>query len=334
MPRQEAGYGRKQRIVLAGLATLLAVVGVAFYLFRPVTVIPVPATLTCYDLGHGAYVPLEVPTQAFGVGLSYATHIEETASRYDPRARPPVFKKHPRGVIRTGGEVHHPTREEIIAAADVLEPGLGDRLGTDFVELPPLLDYEVELGVVLLDDVDPSDLADPAFAPPLGFFIANDLSARSLALLGEGEPNRYAYWGASKSFAGFMPVADRAWVPETPETDAIPCVEIETLVNGEVRQRQSTTDLIYTPRQMLEFVHAAFPKASLSKGTVLLTGTPGGVAMTTPRWLVRLANALRLSRFQKLSSKLGDEQDAFLQVGDRVTVRGQGLGKVSVTIAR
>ncbi|MEM7138974.1 MAG: fumarylacetoacetate hydrolase family protein [Myxococcota bacterium] len=333
MPREEAGYTRKRTLVVAGLGTLLVVAGLAFYLFRPLSVTPEPAPVTCYDLGQGAYVPLDVPPQAFGVGLSYATHIEETASTYDPRGRPPVFKKHPRGVIRTGGKVRRPTREEIIAAADVLEPGLGGRLEEDFSELPPLLDYEVELGLVLLDDIDPSDLADPTFAPPLGFFIANDLSARSLALLGEGERSRYTYWGASKSFAGFMPVADRAWVPQTPDTNAIPCVEIETIVNGEVRQRQSTTDLIYTPRQMLEFVHAAFPEASLSKGTIVLTGTPGGVAMTTPRWLVRLANALQLSRFRKLSSKLSNRNEAFLDVGDRVTVRGQGLGKVSVTIS-
>lgn len=130
-----------------------------------------------------------------------------------------------------------------------------------------------------------------------------------------------------------MPVADRAWTPETPAPNGIPCVEIESLVNGEIRQQQSTADLIYTPVEMLRFIEAKFPNAPLSKGTIVLTGTPGGVAMRTPRWLVRLGNLLGLGRFRKLSSELRGDTSRFLKVGDEVTVRGQGLGMVSVTIA-
>jgi 2-keto-4-pentenoate hydratase/2-oxohepta-3-ene-1,7-dioic acid hydratase in catechol pathway len=188
------------------------------------------------------------------------------------------------------------------------------------------------MGMVLLEDIDPSRLDDPSFAPRLGFFIANDLSARSIGILGEGRPNRHAYWGLSKSFPGFMPVADKAWVPENAAPNGIPCVEIESLVNGEVRQHQSTADLIYAPVQMLRFIRAKFPEAPLSKGTIVLMGTPGGVAMSTPRWLVRLSNLVGLSRFRKLATKLDGDTSRFLVVGDEVTVRGQGLGKVSVTV--
>jgi 2-keto-4-pentenoate hydratase/2-oxohepta-3-ene-1,7-dioic acid hydratase in catechol pathway len=244
-----------------------------------------------------------------------------------------VFVKSRAGFVRTGARVPFPTPEVLIESADALELGLGETLRSDFPNLSPLLDYEVEMGMVLLEDMDPSRLDDPSFAPRLGFFIANDLSARSIGILGEGQANRYAYWGLSKSFPGFMPVADKAWAPGEPTPRGIPCVEIESLVNGEVRQRQSTADLIYTPTQMLRFIHAAFPEAPLSKGTIVLTGTPGGVAMRTPRWLVRLGNLVGLSRFRKLATKLDGDTSRFLEVGDEVTVRGQGLGKVSVTIA-
>ena len=131
-----------------------------------------------------------------------------------------------------------------------------------------------------------------------------------------------------------MPIADRAWVPAEAKPRGIPCVEIESIVNGEARQRQSTADLIYTPVQMLRFIHAAFPDVPLQKGLIVLTGTPGGVAMTTPRWLVRLGNLLGLSRFRKLSTKLNGDTSRFLRVHDRVDVRGQGLGEVSITIVR
>ena len=312
---------------------LIVAAALVLYLIRPLRTKPRPADFECYDLGQGAYVPLDVPTRAFGVGLSYAAHIEETASQFDPDRTPPVFEKRSSATVRTDAEVHLPSPDELVAAADALEPGLGAPLRADFPNLSALLDYEVEMGFVLLEDVDPSQLTDPSFAPRLGFFIANDVSARSLQILGEGRPNRLEYWGAAKSLAGFMPIADRAWVPAEAKPNGIPCVEIETLVNGEVRQRQSTDNLIYTPVDMLGFVHAEFPDAELRAGTVVLTGTPGGVAMSTPRWLARLASLLRMDRFKKLSAKLDGDTSRFLSAGDVVAVRGQGLGEVTVSIA-
>ena len=323
----------KAAIVVASVC-LVFVSLLVLYLRRPLRVKPTPTDFHCYDLGQGAYVPLDIPTQAFGIGLSYASHIEETASGFDPDAVPPVFEKRSSAAVRTGGEVHLPTRDELIETAEAFEPGIGAQLRSDFPELAPLLDYEVELGFVLLEDIDPSKLEDPAFAPRLGFFIANDLSARSIAILGEGRANRYAYWGVSKSFPGFMPIADRAWVPAEAKPNGIPCMEIESLVDGEVRQRASTSNMIYTPVDMLRFVHSEFPDALLSAGTVVLTGTPGGVAMTTPRWLVRLGDLVGMDRFKKLSAKLGADRSRFLEVGDTVTVRGQGLGEVTITISR
>ena len=321
-----------RNVTIVVLAIVVALAALGYYLFRPLSAIPTPADFECYRLGQGAYVPLDVPPQAFGVGLTYAGHIEETASEYDPSRAPPVFTKSAGAVVRSGANVVRPTSETLIETADIFEPGLGDALRSDYSELPALLDYEAEMGFVLLDDVDPSELEDPEFAPRLGFFIANDLSARTLAILGEGRPNRHAYWGVSKSFPGFLPIADKAWVPEKSVPRGSPCVEIETIINGEVRQRDSTESLIYTPAQMLAFIHDAFPDAPLAKGTIVLTGTPGGVAMTTPRWLARLANLVGLSRFTKLSAKLDSDEAAFLQVADEVTVRGQGLGKVTVTV--
>lgn len=316
-----------------GMILLLTAVALGYYLFRPLAHEPRPVGLQCYDLAEGSYVSLEAPPQAFGVGLSYPGHIEETASSFDPNAAPPVFRKDPAALVRTGATVPLPSMEALCKAANSLEPGLGEELRNRYGQLSPLLDYEVEMGIVLLQDVDPRLLEDPSFVPSLGFFIANDLSARTLAILGDGRPNPHDYWGVSKSFPGFMPVADRAWVPRQPRPDTVPCVVIETTVDGDVRQQQSTADLIYTPRQMIGFVHAKYPDARLERGTIVLTGTPSGVAMTTPRWLVRLGSLLGLSRFRKLGAMLRGDTDRFLKPGDKVVVRGKGLGKVVIKIA-
>ena len=208
-----------QVVAIAGIVVLIALLALGYYLLRPLPHKPVPADFHCYDTDQGSYVTLEAPPQAFGIGLSYAAHIEETASKFDPNASPPIFRKHPRALVRTGAEVAIPGPAELIAAAEALEPGLAVRLQEVPGELSALLDYEGEMGFVLLRDIDPASLDDPGFAPDLGFFIGNDVSARTLAILGEGQATRFDFWGASKSFPGFMPVTDRAWVPEQAQAE-------------------------------------------------------------------------------------------------------------------
>ena len=95
-----------------------------------------------------------------------------------------------------------------------------------------------------------------------------------------------------------------------------------------------TSDLIYTPLQMLQAIHRKYPNKLLLKGDMVLTGTPGGVIMSTPRWLVRLAGMIGMDRFDKLTKVTSDEKDIakFLKAGDKVLVKGEGLGSVEVEI--
>jgi len=96
-----------------------------------------------------------------------------------------------------------------------------------------------------------------------------------------------------------------------------------------------TSDLIYTPLQMLQAINRKYPNKQFQKGDMVLTGTPGGVIMPTPRWLVPLAGIVGMDRFDKLSKITSDEKDIvkFLKAGDKVLVRGEGLGSVEVEIA-
>lgn len=324
----------KTRIALVGAIALLIAAGwFGCRLFRPLAVKPVPASFHSYDLAKGTFVPLEPPPEVFAIGLTYAKHIEETASDFDPGQPPPVFRKHPRAFARSGASVVMPDAKALAAAAEEQEQGLGGKLRERHPGAVALLDYEGELGIVLLETIDPEELAKPGFVPRIGFFVSNDLSARTLAILGEGRPDRYDYWGVSKSFPGFMPVGDRAWVPDRPVANGIPPVRIETRVNGVVRQQQAVVEMVYTPRQMLRFVHAAYPESPLRKGTMVLTGTPGGVALKNPRWQVRLANMAGMDRFRKLAVKLDGDTSTFLKPGDVVEVSAGPLGAVSVTIA-
>ena len=328
-----------KRILLFLLAgAVIAVTGLTYWLFRPLPDVPQPATFHCLptEPGDGSLVALDhVPVRVYGMGLTYSDHIEETASTHDPDLSPPVFSKAPGSIIIGDGVVVMPARQDWLASAERLEPGLGDSLDAEFPNLPVLLDYEVELGFVLLEEVTAEQLAEPGYAPKLGYFIANDLSSRSFQILGHHQENRYDFWGGAKSFPGFTPLGSLMWVPMTQQSNSVLCTTLTTTVDDEVRQHHSTADLIYTPKQMLGFIAKAFPDAPLARGDMVLTGTPPGVALVVPRWRVRFAELAGFSRMKALASVIDtyENDSRFLQPGDRVTVSSPLLGEVSVVIS-
>ena len=316
-------------------AVLVLVALCYFYLNRGLSREIFPADLTCLQADQGHFIPNIVPTVSiYGIGLSHARHINETASEFDPAIAPPVFKKSTDSLVKGGGNVAIPSASALMESLTNIETDIHGKLNEKgIIGLRPLLDYEVELGLVLLEDVSAEDIANPDFNPKIGFILANDLSARSVAILGEGRENRYEYWGASKSFPGFTPINQRIWVPETKILDAIPCVTLNTQVNGELRQNEVTSNLIYTPSEMLGFIRSAYPLEDLKKGDIILTGTPGGVTLNVPRWKSRLAQLVGLDRFQKLEiSQKESSAKAFLKPGDTVRVSAEWLGDVSTTV--
>jgi len=319
-----------------GILLLFAalITGFIFYLFRPLSNIPEPNTFTCVDLENGSFIPrdsLSIPTNIYGMGLTYSDHLVETASTYDPDAIPPIFRKSLHTLTADQAQVRLPTKSELRSASGSLEQEVSEVI-EDVDNLSTMLDYEVELGFVLLESIKSEDLERDDFVPQLGFFIANDLSSRSIAILGEGSDLKYEYWGVSKSFPGFLPISQEVWVPNIAGVNSIPCIRIETYVNGEVRQSQTTDNMIFTPLQMLRFIQEKYPNAALQKGDMVLTGTPGGVAIATPKAIVRLSNLLGVSRYKKLAVKLGGDQSAFLKEGDVVEIRGDGFQPVAVEI--
>lgn len=304
-----------------------------WYFFRPLSTPPRPAPFACLHENDGEFRKLVLkPQHIFGIGLSYAQHIAETAQEFDLHAGPAVFMKAQATLKPGGGTVELPRNKELYAAAESMSIGLGRKLREDFSNLSPLVDYEAELAFVLLRDVSDAQLADRAFVPEFGFFVANDLSSRSLQILGEGMPNRLAYWGVSKSHTGFLPTTKNIWVPDEHRAHAIPCVTLQTHVNGVLRQNSSTRDMIYTPLEMLRAARKTYPAIPLKKGDVFITGTPGGIALATPRWKARMAGLFRFDRFTKLKFVLKGDHSAFLKQGDRVTVSGGWLGEVQATL--
>ncbi|WP_144394108.1 fumarylacetoacetate hydrolase family protein [Pleionea sediminis] len=320
------------RVLISALFILTTVLIGLIYLNRDLPNQAMPATLHCLNEQDGEFLGESIRFgQIYGIGLSYANHINETASRFQLDASPPVFKKSSASLISSQSSVIIPDEVTLLHALQPLEPGIERLLNDEDIVLQSLVDHEVELALIVLEDFTAQAMQSETFIPKLGFTVGNDLSARSIAALGEGKENRFDYWGVSKSFDGFLPLSKPIWRPVNESHNSIPCVELKTWVNGELRQSDNTKNLIYTPRQMIQFILDRYQLTSMKRGDVILTGTPGGVILTVPRWKARLAQMLSLNRFTKLSA-VQDTANQFLQEGDSVTVSAEWLGEITVTL--
>lgn len=264
------------------------------------------------------------PARIWSLGLTYRQHIAETGSAGEP---PVVFEKHPRTWNPSAATVAVPHSRALVDALAALDPSAAARIEAELGYLPALMDYEVELGIVLREGCNVEELRRGEL-PALGYFLANDLSARSLQILGEGQANRLDYWSASKSFAGFLPVG-----PVVPsQTAELPSVVVRTRVNGQLRQECSTDDLILSLPGLLEHT-CRRAGGALVAGAVILTGTPSGVALQVPAWKRKLGDKL-LDRFGKLRAAIStySGSDRFCGPGDVIEVDGGMLGARTVRL--
>ncbi|MBN2310751.1 MAG: fumarylacetoacetate hydrolase family protein [Candidatus Hydrogenedentes bacterium] len=107
-----------------------------------------------------------------------------------------------------------------------------------------------------------------------GYSILNDVTAREMqqADIAKGLP-----WYRSKSIDTFGPLG-----PVIALVDAIPepvAVDIELRVNGEVRQRGNTADMVFSVPAIIAAVSRLI---TLEPGDVVATGTPAGVGPIGP----------------------------------------------------
>ncbi|KAL2844358.1 hypothetical protein BJY01DRAFT_248184 [Aspergillus pseudoustus] len=189
------------------------------------------------------------------VGLNYVKHIQETGRK--PPPYPSIFIKPSRTV--TGWD------------SDVSVPSIAQK---------DQLDYEGELAIVIGKEGKDIPAVD-ALDYIAGYAVANDVSARTWQRdpkFAGGVPQ----WCFSKGFDTFCPIGPMIVSPEVLGPAAN--LGLQTRVNGEVRQDTSTGDLLFGVKEIVAFVSQG---TTLEKGSVILTGTPGGVGMglSPPNWL-------------------------------------------------
>ncbi|OAL37348.1 hypothetical protein AYO20_03197 [Fonsecaea nubica] len=190
------------------------------------------------------------------VGLNYAKHIKEAGRQ--PPPFPFIFFK-PNTTVQ-----------------DHDAPVVIPKLAQD-----DQADYEGELCIVIGRDA--KDVPrDQALDYVGGYTAGNDVSSRKL----QRDPElagRVPQWGFSKGFDTFAPLGPCLVAPDLIGNPA--GLHLKTIVDGETRQSEGVSDLLFDCPYIISYLSQG---TTLQKGSVIMTGTPGGVGsgLKPPKYLV------------------------------------------------
>ncbi|MEA1672822.1 fumarylacetoacetate hydrolase family protein [Nitrospirillum sp. BR 11163] len=215
--------------------------------------------------------PIERPGKYLAIGMNYAKHLEE-ADRL--------------GVARARHQTWFNKQTTCIAGPyDDIDPGVTEKL-----------DYEVELAAVIgrpAKQVSERDAAGHVF----GYLVANDVSARDWQF-------HTPTFTMGKSFDTHGPIGP--WIVTADEIGDPHDLRLRTWVNGELRQDNTTANMIHNLWAQIAYLSTAF---TLETGDLIATGTPEGVGV-------------------------GREPPVFLQPGDVVRCEIEGIGTIENRVVR
>lgn len=179
--------------------------------------------------------PLE-PGKIMAIGLNYLDHVTELDKSREVPTSPVIFMKPTSAVIGPGEQIR------------LVNP-----------ENPT--HYEAEICVVIgktATDVEEADALDYVF----GYTCGNDVSDRIIQK-GNGQ------WIRGKGFDSYCPLGPAI------ETDLdVSNVRVQSRLNGEDRQNESTSSLIFSIPFLISHISKGI---TLNPGDVIMTGTPHGV---------------------------------------------------------
>lgn len=179
------------------------------------------------------------PSKIVALGLNYHSHAEEVKMPIPDE--PLIFLKPSTSVIGPEDNIIYPESSQQV-------------------------DYEGELGVVIKTRACRVS-TEEAMRYVLGYTCLNDVTARDLQ-------SSDKQWTRAKSFDTFAPIG--------------PCIEteldpgnlsLETRLNGEIKQRANTSDLIFPVPRMVSFISHVM---TLLPGDIIATGTTGGIGPMQP----------------------------------------------------
>jgi len=176
------------------------------------------------------------PPKIICIGRNYKEHAAELGNEVPKE--PLLFLKPPSAIIGPGD--------------NIVRPKISQRV-----------DFEGELGVVIKKTCRRLSDNDDVKPYIFGYTIVNDVTARDLQKSDD-------QWTRAKGFDTFCPVGPVL----TDEIDPWAGVQVETRVNGELKQSGNTKDFIFSLDEIIRYVSRVM---TLFPFDLISTGTPAGV---------------------------------------------------------
>ena len=236
-------------------------------------------------------------------GANYRQHMIESGMDPDAKNYNMIFTKAPSCIVA--------------ADSDLIKP-----------QVVKFLDYEIELGLIMRCEVtgkvSVSEQNLHEFIAAL--VIVNDYSARDIQI-----PQMQFYKG--KSFRTFGPIGPWLCLLEPADMPYLKQLQLRLTVNGQVRQNDSTANLVHGPVATLNELAGVH---DLEPGDLIATGTPAGCALTIPSPAkMRIAALLPEAKKWALFLKAQAARTQYLKVGDVVEASIRSAdGKIDLGVQR
>ena len=230
--------------------------------------------------------PISVKTQLFAQGLNYADNRSE--AEFDATQKENlIFYKASSSLTGPNNDIIRPQKCQ-------------------------LLDYEIELGITLKKSISvETHITEQNLSEYVGgLFLCNDVSALDIMF---GAPMLQFFKG--KGQRTFCPAGPVLYLTEPDDFKKLDQLELVLKLNGEVKQKALTEQLIHKPAKTLSEISQF---ADMHTGDCLLTGTPSGV-LAGKSLKVGLSILLNFTNDKKRKKKFIAAQKAastFLTPGD------------------
>ncbi|MEM7068866.1 MAG: fumarylacetoacetate hydrolase family protein [Pseudomonadota bacterium] len=237
--------------------------------------------------------------------LSSASHPDEEKALSIEKVEILTPLENPRKVVCIGTNYHDHLREMKVAKLPefpyaFLRPQTCLAAHKEKIHLPStpkMIDWEAELGIIIGSSFGPKYEGNPTSAIA-GYTVLNDLSARDWI---HDRPFVGIDWVMQKSWDQFQPTGP--WITPTRFVADPENLDIELRLNGAVKQKSNTNELIFGVREIMTHLCGMM---TLEPGDIIATGTPAGVGF-------------------------GRQPQEFIQSGDHIVVTIEGLGTLENT---
>ncbi len=195
--------------------------------------------------------PILNPEKILLLAVNYASHSKEQDAK--PPTEPYLFTKFRNALIGPGDAI--------------LIPKVSKRV-----------DWEVELSVII-GRAGKYVTKKDAMNYVAGYAISNDVSFRDFQFatkLPDGSTTLGLNWVKGKGLDSSFPLGP--WLITKDEVEDPNDLGISLSVNGETKQRSSTSDMVFKIDSLIEYISAGI---TLKPGDIISTGTPEGVAAFT-----------------------------------------------------